>query len=312
MAKRDKLKTILVKAESSYSTDPTPTGAANSVQVTELELTPLESDEVEREVLRATLGNFDKLHANRRASVSFTCELAGNSGGAGTEPRFGPALLACGMGVSTVSNTSNTYTCVSSSFPSCTIWVNYDGVNQKLVGCRGTWSIEASVSEIPKITFEMTGLYAAPTDTALPTCTYAAKTPVIFKKDNVTAFEIFGYAGALESWSLDLNNDIVYRELVGGGASKEVLLTNRAPSGSLTVEAVALSAHNFFSDSTGSSTGSNKFIHGTASGNKIEVSCPYTDLGAPSYGESDNITMLELPYSALPSSGNDEISLKFF
>tara|TARA_Y100001963_G_C6768749_1_gene443669 strand:- start:481 stop:1422 length:942 start_codon:yes stop_codon:yes gene_type:complete len=311
--KLNRKRTILIKAESSYATDPTPTGAANAVLVTDLELTPLESDEVEREVLRATLGNFDKLLANQRASISFTVELAGNSDGAGTEPRFGPALLACGMGVATVSSTSNTYTPISSSAPpSCVIYCNYDGVLHKLVGCRGSWSLEASVSEVPKITFTMTGLYAAPTDTALPTCTYKAKDPVIFKKDNVTAFEIFGYAGACSNWSLDMANEIVYRELVGGGSSKEVLLTNRAPAGSLTVEAVALSAHNFFTDATGSSTGTNKFIHGNASGNKVEVSVPYSDLGAPNYSESDGITMLELPFTALPSSGNDEISLKFF
>ena len=309
MAKFHRKRTILIKAESSYATDPTPTGSANAVLVTDLELEPIVSDEVSRELIRPYLGNFDTLLANRRATVSFSCELAG-SGTAGTQPRFAPALLACGMEVTTVSSTSNTYTPISASLPSCTIYVNYDGVLQALTGCRGTFSIEASVGEIPKINFEMTGKFNNPSDTALPTCTYVAADPLIFKKDNVTSFEIFGYAGACESWSLDMANEITYRELVGG--TKEVLLTNRAPSGSLTVEAVALSAHNFITDATGSSTGTNKFIHGTTAGNKIEISCPTSDLGSPTYGESDGITTMELPFVAVPNSGNDEVSIKFF
>jgi hypothetical protein len=72
------------------------------------------------------------------------------------------------------------------------------------------------------------------------------------------------------------------------------------------------SGHNFFSDATGGSTGTNKLTHGTTAGNKIEISCPTSDVGAPSYTDTDGIQMLELPYVAVPNSGNDEVSIKFF
>ena len=39
---------------------------------------------------------------------------------------------------------------------------------------------------------------------------------------------------------------------------------------------------------------------------------PTSDIGAPSYTSSDNVEMLELPFVAVPSSGNDELSIKFF
>ena len=106
-----------------------------------------------------------------------------------------------------------------------------------------------------------------------------------------------------------MNNAIVYRELVGG--SKSVLITDRSPSGSLTVEMPALSAHNFFTDAEGSSTGTNTWRHNGGSGNIVTCSCPQTDFSAPNYADSDGIIMLDIPFMATPSAANNEFSLAF-
>jgi hypothetical protein len=305
-------KTILVKNESSYATDPTPTGSANAILVRDLEITPLEADTVERELIKAHLGNFEQLLANQRAIVSFTCELVG-SGTAGTPPKFGPAIEACAMSVTNVGGTSDTYAPISaaSSMKSVTIYVNVDGVNHAVTGCRGTFSINAELNEIPTISFEFTGKYNNPADVTVPTCTYNNQaSPLLWKNGNTSSFQFYGYAGAVQNWSLDLANEVTYRELVGG--TKEVLISDRKPAGTMTIEAVTMAGHNFYSDAVGSSTGTNKWIHGTTGGNKVEVSCPYSDVGSPSYTVSDGIQMLELPFVAAPSSGNDEISIKFF
>ncbi len=266
------------------------------------------SEEVSRELVRSFLGNQEVLLANQRVNVSFDVEMSG-SGTAGTEPRWAPALKACGMAVTTVSSTSNTYAPVSSSFSSCTIFYNTDGVRHKVTGARGTFSINCEVGQIPTISFNMTGIFNAPTDTTLPTCTYSNQAaPLIFKNGSTSAFSIFGFSAALQSWSFDMNNSVSYRELVGG--TKEVIITERAPSGTAMVEAVALSDHNFFTDATGSSTGTNTWLHGTTAGNKVTISCPQSDLSAPTYGDSDGIVMLNLPFLATPTSaGNNELSL---
>jgi len=232
------------------------------------------------------------------------------SGAAGTEPAYAPLLKACGLAVTTVSGTSNTYAPVSASFGSCTIYCNIDGVRHKVTGCRGSFSISCELNQIPVISFSMTGIYSAPTDTTAPTCTYNATKPLLFKTGNTSAFSIFGYSGALQSWNFDMNNETVVRQLVGG--TQEVMITDRKPSGSATVEAVALSAHNFFTDATGSSTGTNTFLHGDTGGNKITVSVPQTDLGQPTYEDSDGVQMLNLPFVATPTSaGNNELSLVY-
>ena len=308
MAKLTRKRTILIKAESSYPTDPTPTGSANAVLVRDLNIEPVQSDEVSRDLLRGYIGNYETLLSNTRANVTFDVELAG-SGTAGTEPHYAPALKACGMAVTTVSSTSNSYKPVSTSFDSCTIYVNIDGVNHAVTGARGTFTINATVNEIPTISFSMTGKYNGPADVSLPTCTYQKQAdPLLFKDGNTSGFQLFGYAGALQSWSLDLNNEIVTRQLVGG--TQEVLITDRKPSGTASIEHVALASHNFFTDATGSSTGTNRWLHGTTAGNKIQVLCPQTDLGQPTYEDSDGVQLLSLPFVATPNSGNDELEIK--
>jgi len=302
-------RTLLVKTESSYGTDPTPTGGSNAILVRDLNIEPVQSDEVSRDLIRGYLGNYETLLSNTRVNVSCDVEMVG-SGAAGTEPAYAPLLKACGLAVTTVSSTSNTYAPVSASFGSVTIYTNIDGVRHKVTGCRGTFSINCELNQIPVISFSMTGIYSAPTDTAAPTCTYNATKPLLFKTGNTSAFSIFGYAGALQSWSFDMNNETVVRQLVGG--TQEVMITDRKPSGSATVEAVALSAHNFFTDATGSSTGTNTFLHGDTAGNKITVSVPQTDLGQPTYEDSDGVQMLNLPFVATPTSaGNNELSIAY-
>ena len=310
MPKLHRKRSILAKAESSYGSDPTPTGSANYVQVIDLNIEPIVSDEVSRDLIRPYMGNYEVIPANTRVNVTFDVEMAG-SGSAGTAPKYGAILKACGLSETVVSSTSVTYAPVTTPSDSVTLFVNYDGIRHKVTGARGTFSLNCEVNNIPRISFSLTGIFNAPTDTALPTVTVSNQaSPLIFKNGSTSNFAIFGFAAALQSWNLDFNNEVIYRELVGG--TKEVLITDRRPSGTAVIESLALSAHNFFTDYTGTSTGTNTWLHGTTAGNKITVSCPQTDLGQPTYEESDGITMLSLPFMATPTaSANNEFSLVY-
>ena len=310
MPKLHRKRSILAKAESSYGSDPTPTGSANYVQVIDLNIEPIVSDEVSRDLIRPYMGNYEVIPANTRVNVTFDVEMAG-SGSAGTAPKYGAILKACGLSETITGGNTVTYAPVTTPSDSVTLFVNYDGIRHKVTGARGTFSINCEVNNIPRISFSLTGIFNAPTDTALPTVTVSNQaSPLIFKNGSTSNFAIFGFAAALQSWSLDFNNEVIYRELVGG--TKEVLITDRRPSGTVVIENPALSAHNFFTDYTGTSTGTNTWLHGTSAGNKVTVSCPQTDLGQPSYEDSDGITMLSLPFMATPTaSANNEFSLVY-
>jgi len=310
MPKLHRKRSILAKAESSYGTNPTPTGSANYVQVIDLNIEPVVSDEVSRDLIRPYMGNYEVIPANTRVNVTFDVEMAG-SGSAGTAPKYGAILKACGLSETVSGGNTVTYAPVTTPSDSVTLFVNYDGIRHMVTGARGTFSINCEVNNIPRISFSLTGIFNAPTDTALPTVTVSNQaSPLIFKNGSTSAFQIFGFAAALQSWNLDFNNEVIYRELVGG--TKEVLITDRRPSGTAVIESVALSSHNFFTDYTGTSTGTNTWLHGTNAGNKVTVSCPQTDLGQPTYSETDGITMLNLPFMATPTaSANNEFSLVY-
>ena len=309
MPKKTRLRALLAKDESTYGSDPTATGSANAILCTELSIEPIQSDEVSRELIRSYLGNYDTLLANTRAQVTITVELSG-SGSKGTAPQYAPLFTSCGLSQTVASGTSVTYAPVSTGFDSCTIVYNADGIQHKLTGCRGTYSLSCEVGSIPTITFVMTGLYNAPTDVTMPTCTFQNQAdPVVFKQGNTSAFQFQGFAGALQSFNFDMNNEIVYRELVGG--TKEVMINNLAPSGTVQIENVALSAKNYFTNATSNISGNNTFQHGQSDGNKVTVTMPKANITAPAYSSVDDIDMLDLAYTAVPNSGNDEVSLVF-
>ena len=132
---------ILAEIESTYGTDPSPTGA-EAILVRNLEITPLQSETVSRNLVRPYLGQSEQLLAQTRVEITFEVELAG-SGTAGTAPAYGPVLRSCGLSETIVATTSVTYAPESSGFESTTIYFFNDGIRHKLTGCRGTLSMSA-------------------------------------------------------------------------------------------------------------------------------------------------------------------------
>lgn len=377
---------ILAKTEASYGTDSSPAGT-DAILVRELEITPLQSDTVDRELIRPYLGASQQLLANTRVEVTFQVEMAG-SGSAGTAPAFGRVIQACGFSatttaaavtgtaqagsagsitlaagasatddiyngmvisitsgtgsgssgiitdyvgstkVATVQKTTATFTPdntsvysiaanvaykpVSDTFSSVSIYYNIDGVLHKVTGCRGTFTINGQVGEIPTLDFTMTGIYNAPTDTAAPAATYSNQAvPVIFKNGNTTNFQLLSYAGCLQSVELDMGNEVTYRELVG--CSKEVLITNRAVTGTVVIEAPTIASKDYFTAAlSDSSLGNLTLKHGQTAGNIVTVTSSTIDIGDVSYEDQDGIHMLSIPVVAVPgSTGNDEMILVF-
>ena len=377
---------ILAETELNYGVDPS-LGAADAVLVRDLNITPLQSDVVSRDLIRPYLGASEQLLANTRVECTFSVEMAG-SGTAGTAPRYGSVLKACGMAETavtpavtgtadggaansiTLENTASAtndaykgqiiritggtgngtialitgyvgstkvatvrpltgsvtfdatsvysiglqtvYTPVSATFSSVTIHYNIDGVLHKLTGCRGTFTLNANVGEIPTIDFTMTGIYNPPTDTAAPAVTYADQaTPLIFKNGNTGAFSLLSYTGCLQSVNMDLGNSIIYRELIS--CTKQVLITDRATTGTGVIEAPTIAQKDYFTAALSDGTlGDLSFIHGNTAGNLVSLYSTRVDIGDPSYEDQDGIHMLSIPFTAVPSTvGNDEFRLVY-
>ena len=306
-------KFLIAKIETTYGTDPSPVGGSDAVQVTNLEVTPIESDNVQAASYQGFLGNSTRgtLVANKRVSVTFDVELAG-SGTAGTAPAFGPLLKSCGLSETIVSSTSVTYAPVSSSFSSATIYCFYDGTRHKITGARGTVSFNLTAGQFAVASFQFIGIYNAPDGTALSGAfTVANQAAAIEVNDtNVTTATFHGVTSSrIESFDMALNNELLYKETA---SSQEVLITNRAPGGTAVIEAPAVGTTDFFAKAVAVATGSTSLVLGATSGNIVTVNAAQTDITGCSYADTNGVIALSMPYLALPTTaGNNEASLVF-
>ena len=313
MALLQRKRVILIETES--GTSEATVGATDAVQVIDLSITPQSSDVVNRDVVRPYFGASEQLLANTKVECTFSVEMAG-SGTAGTAPRYSKALEACGMKEEVSGGNTVTYKPMSTGIETVTIHYNVDGVLHKAINCRGTFSLACEVGAIPRIDFTFTGEYIAPTASALPSITYGAQaSPLIFKNGNTTGFELLSYAGLLQSVTMDLGNTVEYRELVGGTTAKEVLITDRAASGSVSIEAPALGTKDYFAAAlTEGSLGNLQFLHGTTAGNKVQFISSKVDIGDVAYSDMQGVVMLDIPFTLVPSASStaaegDEFSL---
>ena len=301
-----RLNYIMAKAEVTYGTDSIPTGAANAVLVRNLSITPLAGERVSRDIVRPFLGASEELIATRYVQIEFEIEMAG-AGAAGTAPAYDAILRACGMSATPQASTSVTYAPISTAFPSLTIYYNVDGVQHRITGARGNLEITVQARAIPFYKFTFTGLYNAPTDTPATAQTLSAfQTPLVVNTANTSGYQLHGYAGVLESLNINFGNEVIYRSLVG---AEDVLITNRAITGTAVFEAPTIAQRDYFTASLAGTLGNLTILHGLSAGNRVEIASTRVSLSGASYQEQNGIHMLSVPFQMVPSASGNEFSL---
>jgi hypothetical protein len=298
---------LLAKIEGTYGTDPTPAGT-DAVLVSNLEIQPLQLELKDRELILGYLGNNEMVVGQRLVGVSFDVEIAG-SGTAGTAPKWSALIQACGFSETIVATTSVTYAPVSTGFKGVTLYYFADGVRHKVTGCRGTWSMSLETGEIPKISFEFTGIFNAPTDETQPALTFSNQAdPVVVNSANTTPLQAHGYAACLSSFTLSLANETPFRQLAG--CTQQIMITDRKPEGEVVIEAPTIAQKNYFNEASTQATGQFSWKHGQSAGNIVTFTAPTCNLGSPEYEDSDGIIMLKLPFMPQPTAaGNDEFTI---
>lgn len=299
--------TVLAKIESTYGVDAAPTGSANAVLASNVTITPIESEYVNRDLIRAYLGASEQLPAAIHAQVEFEVEIAG-SGAAGTAPAWGPLLRACGFAETVTAGVKVEYKPVSSAFESATLYVHVDGVLHKLLGARGTVSLAMNARERPLYRFRFLGLFVAVADAAAPTPDYVAwKRPLPVNKTNTPTLSLHGLAtGVMSELAIDAGVTPVFRSLVG---AERVDITDRQMTGSITLEAVTVATKDWWSAIKDATLGAFQLVHGTAAGNKVQLDAPAVQLTTPRYADLDGVAMLSMAMRLLPSAGNDELTI---
>jgi hypothetical protein len=316
MARLIRQTVILAKVETTSGTDAVPTGAANALQVTDFSVTPLDANNVETNVLLPYFGGSPSLVGTASVKCSFTVLLAG-SGTAATAPAWGALLQGCGMAETTGLTAPNRveYLPITDLLKTLTIYYYDSGVLHKMLGVFGNVKLTAKVGEAPKLMFDMVGLDGGITAVTNATAVLTNwKTPVAITKADVTDISIgCTYAtGALTGGTsynstgltLDFGNKVDFVPML---TTEEVVLTDRKITGSLSVELTAAQEVSFMASVKANTLTGLGFVIGTATGNKIMIHQPSTQLLNPKKEEISGKRIIGYDIRALPVSGNDEI-----
>lgn len=308
---------ILAKTETTAGTDAAPIGAANALLISDMSITPLEAQNIPRDLVRGYFGASEELVGPAFKRVSFTVELAG-SGTAATAPAWGPLLLACAFAEASLTTPNRVeYTPVSTSLKTATIYYYDDGVLHKLLGAMGNVTLSAKVGERPTLKFDFMGIDGGDTAVANPSATLTAwKKPVALTMANVTDITLGASyaAGALtggteySSTGIEINlaNQVQFTPLLN---SELIDITNREVTGSTELDLTAVQEVSFMSSVKANTTDSLAMVIGTASGSKIIIHAPSVQLTNPGKVERNGKRLIGYNLRVMPVSGNDELRL---
>ncbi len=301
-----KSKLLLIKTEAAYGTDPTPTGAANAILATNVRLSPMEGEDVSRDLEWPYLGAQGMIPVGLRCRLQFNIELV-PSGTAGTAPAWGPIMKALGCSETIVASTSVTYRPVSASHSSVTAYIWHGLTRQIITGMRGTARLRFTAQGLPYLECDFIGLYNAPAEAAQLVPTYTGfKKPLPVTKANTPTFTINSVAFVMRETILDLGNQVEPRLLVG---SEQILIVDRNESLSMRVEAQPVSSFNPFALAVAQTEVPVSLVHGTVAGTIITLAAPTTQIKRLSgFENAQNILEWPLEGTPLPSSGNDHWS----
>ncbi len=324
MARYTRNTVILAKTESTYGTDPTPTGGSNAMLTSKPVITPMQAQFIDRDVIRGYLGGSEQLAGAMYAECAFDVELAG-SGTAGTAPAYAPLLLACGLAETASAGVRVDYTPVSSSFSSVAIYWYDDGLLHKVLGARGTVTFKNTAGGIPVMSFVLKGLYAAPTATSNASPTLSGFTqPLAVQEANTADLTIGGTHNsaststpsissgtAIPSYGVEvaLNNTVEHMPMLGG---ETIELTQRAVTCNYKADLTAAQEVTFMAAIAAGSLASLGIIHGTASGNKTLLWLPNHQRINPRKDEQAGRRLLAVDGRGVYSTGNDDFRLVVF
>jgi hypothetical protein len=297
-----------IKTEVTYGTDPIPTGAANTMQVIEGTVRVV-ADKVTRNLDRTYLGarpfNLVKLRAEFEGQI----ELCGAAApGSGTP--LDAILRACSFGLTSDPGVSDTFAPVSSSFSSSAIYFEWAGLHFKITGFRGSIEVSQEIDARTMATVRGMGLIelANVTEASIAGLTYTAfQRPPIVTKDT-WALTVGGVAVNAQSlrWSQGQNP-----ELFHGSEMREVSYTAREITGTLVMFKELFATLNPYTQAGNEATVAMVSTLTGGAGKNLAMSFPAVQFEFPQPTSINGAAGYEIPFTAVPSAGNDEVTLAF-
>lgn len=301
-------KLLLIKLETTYGVDATPTGTANAILSKDVEVTPLEAEALERGLVKPYLGADEDILVGEHVLLTGKTELQG-SGALGVAPLLGVILRSAGFAEVINAGASVEYVLAADNYESATVHFYQGNTKHAMRGAMS--SIKVMLEKgISYLEFNYIGLWVDPAKVVTPTADFSGwQNPTPTGVGRTSGFTLNGFAAEPTKLNLDVGQEVKYIESL---TTAKIDITKRSASGSTTILAPELDVHNYFDDAKNSVTGVLSIVHGNTEGKIVTVDCPKVQAKAPKYGEFEGQTTLDMDLKLIPTSaGNDEIKFTF-
>lgn len=300
-----KSKIILLKTEATYGLDPAPTGALNALLLTDVELRPMEGEDVRRNVELPFMGAQEEIPTGLRVSLTGSFELVG-SGTAGLAPAWGPLMRISGVAEVVTAGSKVEYLPVSDGHESGAVHFWMGPTRHVILGARATATLTVNAQGIPVVRVTVTGLFVRPADQARPAVDVSAwQKPQVASKANTPTFTIAGLPFVMRTFSLDLANDVQPRLLVG---QERIIIVDRNETIATTVEAVPMAVYNPYARAEDGTRQAIVLTHGTAAGKRVRIEAGQAvQKRLSGFENAQGVTEWPLAFAPLPTTaGNDQ------
>jgi hypothetical protein len=310
---------ILAKLEEIYGQDAGPDGAANALVVSNLSINPLNAEYIARGIIRDYLGGSEELPGARYMECGFDIELVG-SGQNAVAPAWGPLIRSIGFAEIITPAVRVDYVPISGNFESSTVYWYDDGVLHKLLGVRGTATMDLGVGKKPVISFKFMGVDGGTVVAPVVATTLTAwRVPQIVLDANSGQLT-FGATHATttapalvggtkypsDGLTIDLGIKAQFQKLLGG---ESIGISERDVTGAVKLQVTAAQEVAFLNSIKAAALTSIGLIHGTVANDKVGVFAPAVQMKEPTKEELNGERMIGYKLGMKPKLGNDEIRI---
>lgn len=304
---------FLAKIETTIGTDSVPVVGTNAVEIRNLKM-GMSGSVLTRDNIRGTISQVAPVIGSQFVDLAFDVEVKG-SGSVGVAGQLSALLQACSFAETASAGSSVVYLPTSvQNAKTCTIYVyNLDTGSAKLhkiTGCVGNVSFKVEAGKIAVASFTMRGLFAIPTDVALPsTPTYESTVPpavqnASFSLNSVTSL-------VLQSLGIDVGNQIAQRDDISSPYGiKSFIVTSRQPKGTFNPDAGLVAGYDWYTDWVNSAKRALSVVVGSTAGNIVTITAPKVVLEGIKDGDSNGILKTDNSFFLGLNAGDDEVQIK--
>ena len=244
----------------------------------------------------------------RSGTVTFRTDLGWD--GSNTEPTWASVLLpACGW-----RDVANVYTPttedIGSNVKTITLGVYVDGTLKRLAGAAGTFQMVLPAGRMAYIDWTFTGVWQAPTNTALISPTYPTAAALRFASGSMTFASV---AKKVEQVTIDAGNNVILREDASTAAGySTALITNRNPRITANPEAVLITTYDHYATWTAANTGAMAIVVAGPSNSTFTINAPAAQIFNVQEGDRNGMVVEDIEWACTKGNTNDaELTFTF-